>query len=89
MLVNITIPVFNEEAQLRGSVRRLEAFVSRHCPFECEIVVANNASTDRTQRIAEELTTELPKVRVAFLPRKGRGGAVKKVWSASAADILS
>ncbi len=89
MLVNITIPVFNEEAQLPGSVRRLEAFVSRHCQFKFEIVVANNASTDRTQRIAEELTTELPAVRVVFLGQQGRGGAVKKVWSASTADILS
>jgi glycosyltransferase involved in cell wall biosynthesis len=89
MLVNITIPVFNEEVQLRDSVLRLNRFLQgiKDCRFE--IVVADNGSTDRTAEIAEQLSRKLDSVQVTRLNQKGRGAAVKKVWLESSADILS
>lgn len=89
MLVNVTIPVFNEEKILPSSIATLHTFLREHCRFEWEIVIANNASTDSTLEVARRLTNELKGVRVVHLDQKGRGRALKKVWSESQADILS
>lgn len=89
MLVNITIPVFNEETILPSSIATLHTFLREHCRFEWEIVIANNASTDSTLEVARRLSSELDGVRVVHLDQKGRGRALKRVWTESRADILS
>ena len=89
MLVNVTIPVFNEEKILPSSIATLHTFLTKHCRFEWEIVIANNASTDSTLEVARRLARELGGVHVVHLDQKGRGRALKKVWSESRADILS
>lgn len=89
MLVNVTIPVFNEEKILPSSIATLHTFLTKHCRFEWEIVIANNASTDTTLEVAQRLSRDLTGVRIVHLDQKGRGRALKKVWSESGADILS
>src|SRR3954452_11209082 len=44
--VEIVVPVFNEQAQLAESVRRLHRFLSDGFPLSWRIVIADNASTD-------------------------------------------
>jgi glycosyltransferase involved in cell wall biosynthesis len=89
MFVNVTIPVYNEEKILPTSIATLHKFLQDHCRFEWEIVIANNASIDRTQEVAESLSRTFTGVRVVHLEQKGRGRALKRVWSESSADILS
>lgn len=89
MLVNVTIPVYNEENTLPASIATLHAFLSQHCRFEWEIVVANNASVDDTLETARRLSTKFSNVRVVHLDQKGRGRALRKTWTESRADILS
>jgi glycosyltransferase involved in cell wall biosynthesis len=89
MLVNITIPVFNEEKRLARCLPRLHNFLAQQSIFPWEIVIANNASTDRTQAVAEQFSREFASVRVLWIPEKGRGGALKQAWLASTADVLS
>ncbi|MFH0989455.1 MAG: dolichyl-phosphate beta-glucosyltransferase [bacterium] len=89
MLVNVTIPVYNEEKILPSSIATLHQFLKDHCRFDWEIVIANNASIDQTQSVAESLCKQFPGVRVVHLDQKGRGRALKKVWSESQADIFS
>ncbi|HEY6951604.1 MAG TPA: dolichyl-phosphate beta-glucosyltransferase, partial [Bacteroidota bacterium] len=89
MLVNVTIPVYNEEKILPSSIATLHAFLSDHCRFEWEIVIANNASIDHTLEVATRLSGELTNTRVVHLDQKGRGRALKKSWTDSRADILS
>jgi glycosyltransferase involved in cell wall biosynthesis len=89
MLVNVTIPVYNEETQLADSVAKLWRFLREHCRFEFEIIVANNASTDRTRQVAEGLCRAYPSVNFVDLREKGRGRAVKKVWNEASASVLS
>jgi glycosyltransferase involved in cell wall biosynthesis len=88
-LVNVTIPVFNEETRLAASIPRLRRFLTECCRFQFEIVIADNASTDGTREIARCLSRAHEGVRVVHLDEKGRGRAVKKVWNESAGDILS
>ncbi|RJQ72340.1 glycosyltransferase [Pseudonocardiaceae bacterium YIM PH 21723] len=88
-LVEITVPVYNEEAVLETSVRRLHEYLRRHLSMRWQIVIADNASTDRTLEIAEDLATELTGVSVLHLEEKGRGRALRAVWQRSRADIVA
>ena len=57
-LINVTLPAFNEAAQLAQSVRRVLAFLSGQAQWRWEVVIADNGSTDGTRPIAEELVKE-------------------------------
>jgi len=89
-LIDIVVPVFNEERDLGPSVRRLRAFLDAGgLPYDTRITIADNASTDGTLPVARQLAAELAGVVVVHLPAKGRGGALNTVWSASDADVLA
>jgi len=88
-VLDVVVPVFNEEADLAGSVRRLHQHLSTQLPYTFRITVADNASTDTTFDIAAALTGELAHVRVVHLPQKGRGRALHDVWSRSDAQVLA
>src|SRR3954452_7598636 len=83
------VPVYNEEAGLESSVRRLHRFLRDGFPFSWRIVIADNASTDATARIARVLAEDLPGVRVLELDRKGRGRALRAAWSSSRARVVA
>ena len=51
--------------------------------------MADNASTDSTWAVASHLAEQLPEVRAVHLDQKGRGRALKRVWSDSEAPILA
>ena len=87
--VEIVVPVHDEEDDLAASVRRLDAYLATEVPYPCLITIADNASTDSTWEIAQQLTTESPRVRAVRLDRKGRGLALKAVWSVSSAPVLA
>jgi putative flippase GtrA len=88
-VLDVTIPVFNEQADLEPCVRRLHAHLTATFPYLFRITVADNASTDATAAIAHTLAAELPEVAVVYLPEKGRGRALRAVWSASEAPVLA
>ncbi|MDQ1682874.1 MAG: hypothetical protein QOH99_1415 [Frankiaceae bacterium] len=88
-VLDIVIPVYNEEADLELSVRRLQAHLVSRFPYAARITIADNASTDGTWRIATALALEFPIVRAVRLAEKGRGRALHAVWSASDADVLA
>ena len=87
--VEIVIPVYNEEADLAASVRRLDAYLQAQFPYPYVITIADNASTDSTWEIAQQLTEESSRTRAVHLDRKGRGLALKTVWSASQAPVVA
>ncbi len=87
--VDIVVPVYNEEAALERSVRRLHRFLSDGFPFSWRIVVADNASTDATPRIAAALAQSLPHTTHLRLERKGRGRALRTAWSNSPARVVA
>jgi putative flippase GtrA len=86
--VEIVVPVYNEEAVLARSVRRLHRFIADGFPFAWRIVIADNASTDATPVIAAALARELGSVEHVRLERKGRGRALRATWSASEARVV-
>jgi glycosyltransferase involved in cell wall biosynthesis len=86
--VDIIVPVYNEQRILADSIARLHAFVSDELPFSWRIVVADNASTDDTPRIAQRLSRTLPGVRALRLEQSGRGRALRAAWSRSPARVV-
>ncbi|MFI5675407.1 glycosyltransferase [Streptomyces cellulosae] len=88
-VLDVVVPVFNEEADLERSVRRLHAHLRETFPYPFRITVADNASTDETPRIAARLAAELPEAQWLRLPEKGRGGALHAAWSGSRAPVLA
>lgn len=90
LLVEVVIPVYNEEKQLKESTLKLYKFLKvALTDFSWQITIADNASIDKTAEIGKRLARQYKKVSFIRLPQKGRGRAVKKVWRESKADILS
>ncbi len=86
-VLDVVIPVYNEEAQLAGSVERVLEHLHT-MPWTFRITIADNASTDQTALIARRLSHLHPEVVVVHLAEKGRGRALKRTWSASESDVL-
>lgn len=91
--VDIVIPCYNEEHILAASVERVLAFLGElpvaEPPRDWRVVIANNASTDRTLAVARKLEAENPgRVVALHVPVKGRGIALRTAWLTSDADIL-
>jgi glycosyltransferase involved in cell wall biosynthesis len=87
--VDIVIPVYNEERDLEESIYALRDFLRTSFPYHWQIVIADNASVDRTLEIAERLSSQFPEVTYLHLDQKGRGRALRRAWLESDADIAS
>jgi glycosyltransferase involved in cell wall biosynthesis/putative flippase GtrA len=88
-VLDVVIPVYNEQAALADSVHRLQRHLRDSFPYPVRITIADNASVDDTPFIAAELAAELSEVRVVRLEQKGRGRALHQVWSESDAQVLA
>ncbi|WP_225804494.1 bifunctional glycosyltransferase family 2/GtrA family protein [Streptomyces sp. NK15101] len=88
-VLDVVVPVYNEEKDLEPCVRRLHEHLLTTFPYGFRITVADNASTDTTPAVAAALAAELSEVRSVRLEQKGRGRALRTVWSASDAPVLA
>jgi len=88
-VVEVVIPVRNEERDLGPSVLRLHAYLRDRFPFTARITIADNGSSDGTWAVASALEAEFSSVRAVRIERPGRGGALRSVWLASDADIYA
>jgi putative flippase GtrA len=87
--VDIAVPVYNEEKILASSIHRLCTHLDATFPFVWRIIIANNASTDRTGEIADGLAARDERITHLDLDRKGKGYAVRTAWSESTADVVA
>ena len=87
--VDVVIPVYNEEHVLPNSIPTLRDFLSKNLSQEWKIVIADNASTDKTWEVAQSLSHKYPDVVGVHIDQKGRGRALRKTWLESQADIVS
>ncbi|OHV03747.1 bifunctional glycosyltransferase family 2/GtrA family protein [Mycobacterium talmoniae] len=88
-VLDVVVPVYNEQAALADTVRRLHGYLSEQLPLTFRITIADNASTDATPVIAEALADQFVEVRTIRLEQKGRGRALHAVWSVSDAPVLA
>ncbi|WP_328361348.1 bifunctional glycosyltransferase family 2/GtrA family protein [Mycobacterium sp. NBC_00419] len=88
-VLDIVIPVYNEEHDLPACVHRLHDYLAAQVPYRARILIADNASTDSTLAVAHRLAAELADVAVLHLDAKGRGGALAAAWQSSPADVVA
>jgi glycosyltransferase involved in cell wall biosynthesis len=89
VVVDVVVPVYNEERILEASVRHLRRYLDNRFPLPATVVIADNASTDGTWAIAERLRAELDGVDAVHVDRKGRGLALRTTWAASRATVVA
>jgi len=72
-VLDVAVPVHDEEAGLEPCVRRLLAHLRANFPHPFRITIADNASTDTTLDVARRLARELPEVTAVHPRRQGTG----------------
>jgi glycosyltransferase involved in cell wall biosynthesis len=87
--IDIVVPVYNEEQALPRNILILTDFLKSNVINPWQIIIADNASTDKTRSVSEMLCERFSGVNYLYLPQKGRGRALKSAWMESTADIVS
>jgi glycosyltransferase involved in cell wall biosynthesis len=82
MKLSIVMPVFNEQATVRELVNRV-----LDTPFDKEIIIVDDASTDGTQEVLRQISDK--RVRVLFHERnQGKGAALRTGFAQAIGDIV-
>jgi cellulose synthase/poly-beta-1,6-N-acetylglucosamine synthase-like glycosyltransferase len=85
--VTVIVAAHNEETVIR---RRLQNLLDQDYPADrFEIVVASDASTDRTDELVEEIAAGEPRVRLLRCPRGGKVAAQNLAVSQTDSEILA
>src|SRR6187401_3585456 len=76
--VTVLLPAFNEERAIEHVLREVAAALADE-PIRYEILVVDDASTDRTADLAERFALEhaTPEVRVVRMPENRGAGAAR------------
>jgi glycosyltransferase involved in cell wall biosynthesis len=82
--MSFVVPAYNEEALLPSCLAAIRAEIER-TGIEAEVIVVNNASTDRTADIA----AATPGVRLVHEPTKGLVQARKAGFEASSGELVA
>jgi len=85
MQLSFVVPAYNEETYLPACLESILDQIQRLPPDEVEIVVVNNASTDRTREVA----LRYPGVQVVDEPRKGLTHARQAGFAASSGHLIA
>jgi dolichyl-phosphate beta-glucosyltransferase len=74
---SLIIPAYNEEHRLPDTLKQVTAYLQAQ-PYEFEVLVVENGSTDNTLAIAQAFAVENPRVRALQNNPRGKGLAVKQ-----------
>jgi glycosyltransferase involved in cell wall biosynthesis len=85
MRLSFVVPAYNEEAYLPACLESILAQTRSLPPQSFEIIVVNNASTDRTREVA----LRYPGVQVVDQPRKGLTHARQAGFAASSGELIA
>lgn len=85
-LLSIIIPAYNEEKRLPVSLDKILAW-RETVPYDVEIVVVENGSSDATTAVADAYASAHPDLRLLHSP-KGKGAAVREGMLNGRGDFL-
>ncbi len=87
--IDIVIPVLNEQAALPICIEKLTDYCKNNLKeYSTQIVIADNGSTDLTQKVAKQLSEQYSNVSYLHIPVRGRGLALRTSWLNSKADLV-
>lgn len=87
--VDVIVPVYNEEKILPKSIPTLVEYLRANLGSGFRVVIADNASIDRTEEVGRELAARFDSVVYRRLARKGRGEALFTTWLESPARFVT
>ena len=88
MHLSIIIPCFNEETRLPGTLQSVAEYLTTY-PHDCEVIVVDDGSADRTKLAAEAFGNKIKNLRVLrFEQNGGKGHAVKNGMLAARGDYV-
>ncbi len=86
MRILIALPAYNEELILGKNILTLLSFCRHNLKDDYKLVIADNASADRTGVIGQELAKKHSEIDYLFIPQKGKGMAIRAAWQKYEAD---
>lgn len=88
MKISIVLPAYNEAKRLREAVEKVREAAER-TGYDYEIIIAEDGSTDGTDKIAAELSSENSKiVHLHSDERLGRGRALMNAFDNARGDVV-
>lgn len=84
MKLSVVIPALNEEEGIAAVINQVPVQKLEELGYKTEIIVVDNASTDRTAEIASQHGA-----RVVFQPNRGYGNAYKAGFASATGDIIA
>jgi glycosyltransferase involved in cell wall biosynthesis len=84
--LSMVLPAYNEEVNIARAVERADAALAA-TGLDCELIVVNDGSRDRTGEILRRLVPRYPRLRVVeHFPNRGYGGALRAGFAAAEKD---
>ncbi|MCS7131024.1 MAG: lysylphosphatidylglycerol synthase domain-containing protein [Archaeoglobaceae archaeon] len=88
MRVSIVLPAYNEAKRLRSAVEKIEEY-AKNLGYDYEILIAEDGSTDGTDKIAKEIAEKNARVKHLHSDeRLGRGRALMNAFKHSSGNIV-
>ncbi len=89
LLLSVIIPTYNERGNIEYLIEELRRILDRELAHRYELIVADDDSPDRTWEVAEQLSKDLPQLRV-LRRRTDRGlsAAVVDGWKIARGELL-
>jgi glycosyltransferase involved in cell wall biosynthesis len=75
--LSIVIPAYNEEKRLPAALSIIATFLEKQ-PYQAEVIVVENGSSDRTFDIGQIYAQHYPNFRVIHSEERGKGLAVRR-----------
>ena len=87
--LSIVLPAYNEAENVEQAVSHVSEG-AQTLDRDCEIILVNDGSTDRTGEIGRQLEKEVPNFRlVEHYPNRGYGGALKAGFEAAEKELIA
>jgi glycosyltransferase involved in cell wall biosynthesis len=84
VLVSVVMPCYNEHATIRTAVERV-----LDAPFDKELIIVDDGSTDGTREVLETEIAQLPHVTLVFQDKNaGKGAALRGGFARARGDIV-
>jgi glycosyltransferase involved in cell wall biosynthesis len=89
VVLEVVVPVVNDQAVLDRGIRRIVAYLAANVSVPWQVTIVVNGATDATPLIARNLAIALPGVRTVEVRRRRRAVALRAAWASSTAELLA